>query len=133
MTPEERKEFLRSHRLAIVGLERDGRPPHLTPVYYVMDGDDILISTTETRMKAVLVRRSGRASVCILGEEQPFPYLTASGPARIETEGAVELMMRIGEAMTGSPVPESARPAVEERARNEKRVVLRLTPDTFYP
>jgi hypothetical protein len=40
-------------------------------------------------------------------------------------------MMRVGEAMSGNPVPESARPAVEERARTEQRVVLRVTPERF--
>ena len=42
-------------------------------------------------------------------------------------------MMRIGEKMQGRPVPaDSARPAIEERARNEQRVVLRLTPESYY-
>ncbi|MDK1039660.1 MAG: pyridoxamine 5'-phosphate oxidase family protein [Actinomycetota bacterium] len=77
MTPEERKAFLSEHRLAIVGVERDDAPPQLSPVFYVMDGDDLLISTTETRAKTPAVRRAGRVSVCVLGEEMPFPYLTA--------------------------------------------------------
>jgi len=59
VTPEERKEFLGTHRLAIAGLERGNRAPHLSPVYYVMDGDDLLISTTQTRVKAKLARRAG--------------------------------------------------------------------------
>ncbi len=42
-------------------------------------------------------------------------------------------MMRVGEKMTGSPIPESMRPALEERARKEQRVVLRVTPESFYP
>ena len=133
MTPEERKEFLGTHRLAIAGLERDNRPPHLSPVYYVMDGDDLLISTTQTRVKAKLARRAGRLSLCVIGEQPPFPYLTVSGRARIEDEGAADLMMRVGEAMSGRPVPDSMRPAIEERAQREQRVVLRLTPEAFYP
>jgi nitroimidazol reductase NimA-like FMN-containing flavoprotein (pyridoxamine 5'-phosphate oxidase superfamily) len=76
VTPEERKAFLSEHRLAIVGAERKDAPPQLSPVYYVMDGDDLLISTTATRAKAKVIRRNSPVSVCVLGEQPPFPYLT---------------------------------------------------------
>ncbi len=133
MTPEERDNFLQSHRLAIVGLNRGKAGPQLSPVYYVMDGDDLLISTTATRAKAKAARRDERISVCVLGEQPPFPYLTVYGRARIEDTGVVDLMMRVGEKMYGNPVPESARPTIEERARSEQRVVLRVTPESYYP
>lgn len=63
----------------------------------------------------------------------PFPYLAVYGRGTIEEEGAVDLMMRVGEAMSGGPVPESMRPAIEERAKMERRVVLRVTPESYYP
>ena len=133
MTPEERKQFLAEHRLCIVGYARRNGPPAMTPVYYVMDGDDIIISTTRSRAKAKRIRRNSMVSVCVLGEAMPFPYLTVYGRGRIEDEGAVDAMMRIGGAMRGEPVPEAARPAVEQRAKEEGRVVLRVTPEGFTP
>ena len=133
MTPQERAAFLKEHRLAIVGVERKSAPPQLSPVYYTLDGDDLLISTTATRAKAKSIRRNPRLSVCVLGEQPPFPYLTVYGRGRIEVDGAVDLMMAIGEKMTGNPVPESRRPAVEERAKKEQRLVLRVTPESFFP
>ncbi len=131
MTPDEGQAFLRDHRLCIVGLPRATGGPHMSPVYYVMDGADLLISTTASRFKARAVRRNSAVSVCVLGEQPPFPYLLVYGRGRIEEDGAVELMMKIGEKMTGNPVPVSARPAVEQRAREEGRVVLRVTPERF--
>jgi PPOX class probable F420-dependent enzyme len=133
MPTEEQRAFLERHRLAIVGLDRRAGPPHLTPVYYALDGDDIVISTTSSRWKARAVRRNPRVSLCVLGEAPPFPYLLVYGRGEIEEQGAVDVMMRIGERMTGNPVPESARPAVEERARKEGRVVLRVRPQRFVP
>ncbi len=133
MTPEERKAFLSEHRLAIVGAERVDAPPQLSPVYYVMDGDDLLISTTATRAKSKVIRRNTRVSVCVLGEQMPFPYLTVYGRGRIETDGAADVMMAVGGAMAGNPLPESMRPAIEERAKKEQRVVLRVTPESYYP
>ena len=133
MTPEERKAFLSEHRLAIVGAERKDAPPQLSPVYYVMDGDDLLISTTATRAKAKVIRRNSPVSVCVLGEQPPFPYLTVYGRGRIETEGVVDVMMAVGGAMAGNPLPESMRPAIEQRAEKEQRVVLRVTPQSYFP
>ena len=133
MTPEERKAFLQEHRLAIVGAERVDAPPQLSPVYYVMDGDDLLISTTATRAKSKVIRRNARVSVCVLGEQPPVPYLTVYGRGRIETDGAADLLMMIGGVMAGSPLPESMRPAIEERAKKEQRVVLRVTPESYFP
>jgi PPOX class probable F420-dependent enzyme len=133
MTPEERLKFLQEHRLCIVAYGRRAGPPAMTPVYYAMDGGDIIISTTRSRAKAKAIRRDPLVSVCVLGEAPPFPYLTIYGRGRIEDAGAVETMMKVGERMTGNPIPEAARPAVEKRAAEEGRVVLRVTPESFTP
>ena len=134
MTPVERKPFLNANRFCIVAYNRKDGPPAVTPVYYVMDGDDILISTQANRAKGRVLARNPEVSVCVLTENEPMPrYLTIYGRATIETEGAVDLMMRVGEKMTGAPVPESARPALEARAKSEQRVVLRITPANYLP
>ena len=133
MTPEERRQFIETHRLAIAGVERKGAAPHLSPVYYVPDGEDLLVSVTDTRLKTKLIRRRGRLSLLILGEQFPFPYLRVEGSARIENDGAAGLLMRIAEKMSGNPISEAMRPNFEERARTEQRVVLRVTPERYYP
>lgn len=130
MTPEQR-EFLESHRLCVFAIERDAGPPSLTPVYYVVDGDDLLISTTATRYKGKAVEKHPKVSVCVLHEEFPFPYLTVYGTARIGPGDPAELMARLSEKMFGAPVAADAMPAIEQRAKDEKRVVLRVTPTGF--
>jgi len=37
-------------------------------------------------------------------------------------------MVRVGEIMSGQPLPKEARPLVEEMARSEDRVLIRLSP-----
>ena len=96
-----------------------------------MDGDEIVISTTGSRVKTKAVRGNPEVSVCVLEEKMPFAYLTVFGHARIEEEGAADVMRRIGEAMTGRPIPEAARPALEQRAQSEGRVVIRVKPAQF--
>jgi len=130
MGPAERREFVRSHRTAIFGYGRKEHGPSMSVVYYVMDGDDILVSTMAGRGKAKAVRRSGRVSLCVLDEQWPPTYLLVYCDARVETEAkaVVDLMMRIAGVMAGSEMPDSVRPMVEQAARIEDRVVLRLRP-----
>lgn len=125
------REFLESHRLCVFGFNRRSGPPSLSPVYYFMDGDEIVISTTAARVKAKAVQRNPEVSVCVLDEKMPFDYLTVFGHARIEEEGAADVMRRIGEAMSGNPIPEAALPALEQRAKSEGRVVIRVKPAQF--
>jgi PPOX class probable F420-dependent enzyme len=132
MTPEERRKFLEEHRFGVLGVERDGKTPHLTPVYYALDGDDLIVSTTRTRVKAGLIASARRVNLCVLQEEFPFDYVAVIGSARLEDEGAVDAMARIGEKMYGRPVGPEMRPTLEERAEKEGRIVLRITPEIYY-
>jgi PPOX class probable F420-dependent enzyme len=132
-TDEERRDFLQNHRLALLGtLGASGRA-QLSPVYYLFDGQQIVVSTTASRVKAKNVRRDGRVTLCALAEEPPFAYLTVYGRGEIVEENVVETMMAIGERMLGRPLGEEQRPAIEERARREGRVVLQITPQSFSP
>ena len=134
MTPEERRDFLNANRFCVVAYSRSSGPPALSPVYYVMDGEDLLISTQAGRAKTKALQRDPNVSVCVLAEQHPSPrYLTIYGTAKIEHEGAVDLMMRIGGAMSGAEVPQALRPAIEQRARDEQRLVLRVTPRSYIP
>lgn len=135
MNREERREFVRAHRTCVFGYERKDAPPSMSIVYYTMDGDDILISTMAGRAKARAVERLGRVSLCVLDEQWPLTYLVVYGKATLERdlEQTAAVMMKVGEIMSGEPIPESARPFVEEMAKKEERLVVRIKPDqTFY-
>ena len=130
MDAKERRDFVRSHRIAVFGYNRREHGPAMTVVYYVMDGDDILVSTMTERAKAKAVGRNPKVSLCILDEKWPPTYLLVYGTAKIVTdfESVVDLRMRIAGLMAEQPIPESNRPDVAETTRHEKRVMLRVTP-----
>ena len=130
MIPEHHREFVAPNRLCVFGWNRSAgaaEGPPLTPVFYVTDGDDVLISITEDRAKTRALRRDPAISVCVLGEEMPYPYVTLFGTAPIEQEAAFELMARVVESM-GRPLDDARRQALKERAARGHRVVLRVTP-----
>jgi hypothetical protein len=87
------------------------------------------------RAKAKAVARSSKVSLCVLDEQWPPSYLQVYCDAEIDTDfdSVVEVMMQIAGVMAGQPMSEDVRPMVEEGARVEKRVAVRLRPyATFY-
>ena len=131
MLTDTQRQFLADHRFCIVGYTRKAGPPALSPVYYVTDGDDVLISTQMTKDKGKVFSTERDISVCVLAENHPTPrYMTIYGKARVEPEGAAQLLMRIVEKMSGNALPEAALPGIQAKAQAEQRVVLRVTPES---
>ena len=130
MDRAERREFVRTHRTAVFGYNRKSDGPAQSIVYYVADGDELLVSTMGARAKAKAVERLGKVSLCVLDEQWPPSYLVVYCAANLETEprAVVDLMMRIAGVMAGQSMPEEIRPSVAEAAKLEQRVVARLRP-----
>jgi PPOX class probable F420-dependent enzyme len=135
MTREQRKQFVLDHRTAIFGYNRAKDGPAMSIVFYCLDQNEILVSTMAERAKAKAVARSPKVSLCVLDEQWPPSYLQVYCDAVIDTDSdsVVEVMMRIAGVMAGKEMPAAVRPMVEEGARREGRVVLRLRPyQTFH-
>lgn len=130
MDRQERRQFVRQHRTCVLGYARQEHGPAMTVVYYVTDGDDLLVSTMAARSKAKAVDRDPRVSLCVLDENWPVTYLQVYGTAVVERdeEQAADVLRQIVELMAGEPVPAERRPQIAELARQEQRVVLRVTP-----
>lgn len=130
MNAEERRKFVKTHRTAIFGYNRKNDGPSMSVVYYVMDGDDILISSMLERGKAKAVLRNPKVSLCVLDEKWPLTYLLVYCTAAVEAdvEAASELLTRVAGLMAGQPMPDSVRENMKRMAVAEKRVVLRLKP-----
>src|SRR5882672_1259319 len=116
MNAGERREFVGAHRTAVFGYRRKSDGPAMSIVYYVMDGDDILVSTMAARGKAGAVRRDSKVSLCVLDEQWPPTYVVVYCDATVETDetAVVDLMMRIAGVMAGNPMPDAVRPVVAE-------------------
>ena len=106
----------------------------MSVVYYLMDGDDILITTMEGRAKAKAIRHTPKVSLCVLDEQWPLTYLQVYGDATIDAtvdtdlEKVTDLLMRILSLMAGKTMPESVREQTRHMAITERRVQLRVCP-----
>jgi PPOX class probable F420-dependent enzyme len=92
MTHEEYREFMqegtRTAKLATV--RADGRP-HVAPVWFVMDGEEIVFNTGANTVKGRNLLRDGRVALSVDDEEPPFSFVLVEGAARAE-DGAEDLL-----------------------------------------
>lgn len=106
----------------VATLRPDGRVRQ-TIVYYVREGDRLLISTESKRAKSRDVERTAWASLCVQGPAKPYPSVTLEGPARILREHIGEATARIFEVFTGAPGEEHS----DEELAAVDRVILEIT------
>jgi PPOX class probable F420-dependent enzyme len=87
MTEPEWREFLltgtRTGKLATTRL--DGHP-HVVPIWFVLDGDDLVFNTGAETVKGRSLTRVGWASLCVDDERPPFSFVTVSGPVTISAD-----------------------------------------------
>jgi len=87
MTHDEWGAFLsqgtRTAKLATV--RRDGRP-HVVPVWFVLDGDDLVFTTAGRSVKAQTMRRDHRVAVCVDDDRPPFAFVMVEGLASLSED-----------------------------------------------
>ena len=86
MTANEWRSFVTAGtRLAHIALTRaDGRP-HVTPVCFILDGDE-LAALSPGSVKGKSLARDRRIAVCVSDERQPYGFVTIEGHARTSAE-----------------------------------------------
>lgn len=70
----------RTAKLATV--RADGRP-HVAPVWFALDGDDLVFTTWHATVKAANLRRDPRVSLCVDDDAPPFAFVIVEGTATI--------------------------------------------------
>lgn len=87
MTSEEARAFLlerpRTGKLATV--RADGRP-HIAPIWFDLDGEDLVFTTWHATVKAANLRRDPRVSLCVDDEAPPFAFVIVEGAASLSDE-----------------------------------------------
>jgi PPOX class probable F420-dependent enzyme len=84
MSREEAHAFLlaRPRTAKAATVRPDGRP-HLAPVWFDLDGDDVLFTTWHATLKARDLRRDPRISLCVDEERPPFSFVLIEGTATL--------------------------------------------------
>ena len=73
----------RTGKLATV--RADGSP-HVVPIWFVLDGDDLLFTTHESSVKAKALLSDGRVSICVDDQTPPYSFVTVTGIVETTTD-----------------------------------------------
>lgn len=90
MTDAQRDNFLSDARVAVLVIERADKGPLCAPVWYRYVDGSFEVTMEDSSAKAALLRRAGRASICIQDESPPYRYVTAEGAVTVEALGGPE-------------------------------------------
>ncbi len=127
MTLDEIRTFLltgtRTGKLATV--RADGRP-HAAPVWFLLDGEDIVFTTWHESVKARNIRHNPQVSFVVDDDTPPFACVIVEGPAVLEDnpDALKQWATRIGGRYMGEDQAE----AFGRRNSVPGELVVRLTP-----
>jgi PPOX class probable F420-dependent enzyme len=68
------------------------RTCHVVPVWFVLDGDEIIFATWHQSVKAKHIMRDNRVSVCVDDQKPLYSFVTVYGNATITQDNSVELL-----------------------------------------
>ena len=63
----------------------DGRP-HVAPVWFLVDGDDLVFTTGEGTAKGRHLRANPRASLTVDDQAFPYSFVVVSGPVSLDPD-----------------------------------------------
>jgi PPOX class probable F420-dependent enzyme len=87
MSHAERRAFLSAGtRTAKLAVTRPNGAPHVVPIWFVLDGDDMVFTTGADTMKGKAIRRDNRVALCVDDDRPPFSFVTIEGNARVGTD-----------------------------------------------
>lgn len=100
MTPEEISIFL-SHgtRTAKIATSGPGGQPHVMPVWFLLDGEELVFTTWGDSVKGRNLRRDPRAAVVVDEEVAPYAFVHIRGHVTLSED--LEELLRFATAIGG--------------------------------
>jgi PPOX class probable F420-dependent enzyme len=87
MSSTEVHEFLdhgtRTGKLAVA---RANGAPHVVPIWFVRDGDDLIFTTGVDSVKGKAIARDPRVALCVDDETPPYAFVMIEGNAELSTD-----------------------------------------------
>ncbi|MGP4001023.1 PPOX class F420-dependent oxidoreductase [Streptomyces sp. 8N706] len=84
MTHDEWHAFVtQGTRTAKLATVRPGGGPHIAPVWFLLDGDDLLFTTGRNTVKGRNLAHDNRVAICMDDDRPPFAFATLFGRAEL--------------------------------------------------
>lgn len=87
MSEQEWRAFV-SHgtRTGKVALVRKDGSPHVTPIWFVLDGGDLLFNCGAETVKGRILRGDPRLAVCVDDQEPPYSFVIMKGEVTLSAD-----------------------------------------------
>jgi len=104
----------------VAAVIRPDGTPHLSVVWVDWDGEHVLFNTAEGRAKPTYLRRDPRVTVFVMERDDPYTWISVSGSAEIDEEGAEEHIHKLSRKYDGRDfsIPEG-----------QQRLLVKATPE----
>jgi PPOX class probable F420-dependent enzyme len=87
MSDDERRAFLMAGtRTAKLGVVRANGAPHVAPIWFVLDGDDMIFTTGRDTIKGKALRRDPRVVLCVDDDTPPYAFAIIEGTATVSDD-----------------------------------------------
>jgi PPOX class probable F420-dependent enzyme len=117
---EKHEALLKSTNLAAVTTLRRDASPHTTPTWVDWDGEHVLVNTARGRAKVRHIEANPRVGVLVVDRDDPYSWVSVSGPAELVDEGADEHIHELSRRYMGRDY---------SIGEGEQRVIVRITPE----
>jgi PPOX class probable F420-dependent enzyme len=98
MSEDEWREFVtEGARLGSAAVCRSNGLPHVTPICFVVEGDELIFTTHPGSVKGRSIARSGRMAVCVSDEAHPYRFAMLEGAAALSDDP--DDFLRVGTAI----------------------------------
>jgi PPOX class probable F420-dependent enzyme len=87
MTDTQWREFV-SHgtRTAKLSTVRADGSPHVVPIWFLLDGDEVVFNTGKDSVKGRNIIRDGRIALCVDDDRPPYSFVVLRGRARVSED-----------------------------------------------
>jgi PPOX class probable F420-dependent enzyme len=125
MTPAERRAFLtHGTRTGKLATSRHDGQPHVTPVWFVLDGDDLIFMTWHTSVKGKAIQRDARVALVVDDETFPYSFVLVEGTATVTRDPRSRRLW--ARRIASRYVPADRVDAYTERNAAEGELIVRI-------
>ncbi|MEV5144639.1 PPOX class F420-dependent oxidoreductase [Streptomyces sp. NPDC052727] len=87
MTDEEWRAFvLDGTRTGKLSTVRADGSPHVAPIWFLLDGDELVFNTGKNTAKGRNLARDGRVALCVDDDRPPFHFVVLNGRAQLSED-----------------------------------------------
>ena len=127
MTTDETTAFLREGtRTGKLAWVSQSGAPHVAPIWFVLDGDDLIFNTHQDAGKAKAMKREGRA--CLLVDLEAPPYAFVKIDAIVSFEDDLDRVRTVATQIGARYMGEDRAEEFGNRNGVPGELVVRLTP-----